>query len=72
MNKIINTLISIAAVLIIMSFPIYETFRKEKMRWWIIVLSLAAFLGVYTAEIIVFTPDWWEDMTTFYERILHG
>jgi hypothetical protein len=41
---------------------------SEKWKRWILLIALSAFLGVYTAEIVVYMPDWWADMIKFWVR----
>jgi len=35
---------------------------------WAKMIFLAVFLGIYTAEMIVMLPDWWEDMIKLWWR----
>ena len=36
--------------------------RKEtQMKRWLMLIFLSAFLGIYTAEMIVYLPDWWRE-----------
>jgi hypothetical protein len=38
----------------------------QNIKRGLLLLFFAAFLGIYTAEIVVMMPDWWEDFVRFW------
>jgi hypothetical protein len=41
-------------------------FTRDKVERWIALFLLSAFLGVYTAELIVYLPDWIREFLDFW------
>jgi hypothetical protein len=35
---------------------------------WLLLVGLSVFIGIYTAEMIVYMPDWWADFYNFWIR----
>jgi hypothetical protein len=38
----------------------------ENVKHWALLIGMSAFLGVYTARMIVYMPDWWAEFYNFW------
>ncbi len=57
-HRIEYWIICMGAAAILAVFYAYEAIRSESFRRWCKLIFLSAVLGIYTAEMIVFLPDW--------------
>ena len=39
---------------------------KNCKDYWPLLLGLAAYIGIYTAQMWVMLPDWWSDFVGFW------
>ena len=70
LNRLIYALLWLASLFIVLIFLVYE--NREKVGRWAALILMAAFFGLYSAEMWVMMPDWVDELMTISPLNING